>query len=292
MSIFEENVLKEIQKTYPEAEIGYVEKNNIGTIPAIQFSNMSFSITPDIVEKNDVAGFVSFMKDGVKANAVSIDNQKIAENLRDKDYIKENLYVRVVNQDNMSNRHGEFYPIEDTSLCYEFRVKIEDIENLDKGSVASTPATKEMLDTLSMPREERIKIALSNTEKQNPVQVMKFMDMTILTNKNGVNGATTLFYPETNAYLKEKTGGNAFVMIPSSLHEWICFDVNELPPDVSIEGLSTMIHEVNTSEVMAMDVLDDKPYFYENGKVCILTEELLNEKMSEIEAEKEEETER
>lgn len=86
-------------------------------------------------------------------------------------------------------------------------------------------------------------------------------EMTILTNRNRVNGAACLLYPDILAEFSEKLDSN-LVILPSSIHEVILIPVKEdAVPDR--EEFCRMICEVNETQVADTEILSDHPYFYD-----------------------------
>lgn len=86
-------------------------------------------------------------------------------------------------------------------------------------------------------------------------------EMIILTNRNRVNGAACLLYPDILAGFSEKLSSN-LVILPSCIHEVLLFPVKE--DTVSDrEALCRMICEVNETQVADSEILSDHPYFYD-----------------------------
>ena len=92
--------------------------------------------------------------------------------------------------------------------------------------------------------------------------------MFVLSNREGVNGASVIFYPEVLKQIGDKAGMNFFIL-PSSVHEQLI-----VPDDgsMSLEELTAMVKEVNTNEVAPKDVLsytvlhyDSKEHMLEKG---------------------------
>lgn len=83
--------------------------------------------------------------------------------------------------------------------------------------------------------------------------------MIVVTNKDRVNGAATMFYPGVMNEIGEKLGRNFFVL-PSSLHETIV-----VPDDGSMDfkELLAMVTEINETEVDTRDKLTDQVYHYD-----------------------------
>ena len=82
--------------------------------------------------------------------------------------------------------------------------------------------------------------------------------MYVLTNKEKLQGASTILYPDVLSTFADRKNANLW-LLPSSIHEWIiiCDDGN-----MNRETLSEMIQEVNGSQLAVDEILSDHPYYY------------------------------
>ena len=87
----------------------------------------------------------------------------------------------------------------------------------------------------------------------------------VVTNKNGMNGAAALFYPDSFEKISEKLDGGFFCM-PSSKHEFIVVSDSLMKEhDFNIiSDLTEMIKEINSTEVSPDDYLSDTLYHYDS----------------------------
>ena len=81
--------------------------------------------------------------------------------------------------------------------------------------------------------------------------------MYVLTNKEKLQGASTILYPDVLSTFAMKKNANLW-LIPSSIHEWII-----IPDDGNMnrETLSMMIQEVNSTQLAVDEILSDHPYY-------------------------------
>lgn len=94
------------------------------------------------------------------------------------------------------------------------------------------------------------------------------LQMLVLTNQYGLNGAAVILYPNLLARLAEKLQANLY-LLPSSIHEFIV-----LPEECNLyPELSKMVSEVNTHEVSKDEILSNHVYFYD-WKENILTDQM------------------
>ena len=87
----------------------------------------------------------------------------------------------------------------------------------------------------------------------------------LLTNQRGYNGATAIFYEGVLKEFAERVGKD-LIILPSSIHEVLL-----IPDDgtSSYEMLSALVREVNRSEVPRRDQLSDHIYRYLREKDCL-----------------------
>lgn len=83
--------------------------------------------------------------------------------------------------------------------------------------------------------------------------------MYVLSNPTGINGATTLLYPNVLKEFADKAGRDLFIL-PSSIHESIL--VPMVSKDYKVEDLQNMVNEVNQNNVPIEDVLSNSVYRY------------------------------
>lgn len=93
----------------------------------------------------------------------------------------------------------------------------------------------------------------------------KAPEMLILTNRNRINGAACLLYPNLLEQLAEKEKSN-FVILPSSVHEVILVPVTDSMGKDEISAYTQMVQEVNQTELAEEEILSDHAYFYDRSK--------------------------
>ena len=89
--------------------------------------------------------------------------------------------------------------------------------------------------------------------------------MYILSNKKGINGASSLLYKDVIRSFAKRHRTDLF-MLPSSIHEIILIPRDK---NMKIEGLSKMVEEVNRTQVAEEEVLSDHVYYYSLEKDTI-----------------------
>ena len=86
--------------------------------------------------------------------------------------------------------------------------------------------------------------------------------MYVLSNKERLNGAATLFYPGIMQLVASEFGGSYYIL-PSSIHEVIL-----IPDDgnMDIEFLLSMVTSINKDGLLPEDKLTDSVYYYDAEK--------------------------
>lgn len=86
--------------------------------------------------------------------------------------------------------------------------------------------------------------------------------MYVLSNASGINGATSLFYPELQEKIAETLACDYYVL-PSSIHEVIIVPDNG---QMSNQELVAMVREINETQVAPNEVLTNNVYHYDKDR--------------------------
>ncbi|MDF2537734.1 MAG: hypothetical protein K0S76_755 [Herbinix sp.] len=88
-------------------------------------------------------------------------------------------------------------------------------------------------------------------------------EMYVLSNKNGTNGASVIYYDGILERVSDyfQTG---FFILPSSIHE--CIIVPERKISFSPEALKKMVKEVNAEQVQEEEILSNNVYYYSSSE--------------------------
>lgn len=92
------------------------------------------------------------------------------------------------------------------------------------------------------------------------------VEMFVLTNHMGINGAGTILYPDILKNFAELCRSNLY-LLPSSIHEFIIVPKYEF---IRKEELTQMVQEVNESQVAPEEILSDHVYEYCMEQDCII----------------------
>lgn len=204
------------------------------------------------------------------------------EDMMSRDYILAHVQPKVISNKNLEavvNRgmvHKEFL-----DLIVLYYVPVEALT--DENGTASYTIQEQVLKMTGIEIEELHERALCNLDEVIDVRSMSSviadmmgldesefeemapsgdMEMWVISNKNKYYGAASILSAKALEILEEKFG-EEFVLLSSSIHELIAVPMGDR------DAYTTMIQEVNDSEVSPEDVLNDHPYKCCNGEVSI-----------------------
>lgn len=197
--------------------------------------------------------------------------------------VKDKVFYRLVNL-GMNKKKLEKMPyMEYLDLAVTCRL----LHSADKIGIASADITYEEMELFGVTEEELFAQARENTEKLFPVEFKSLLstieammgrkfgleeigikenmdveagriDMYVLTNTTGINGAGVILYPDVLKQIAEQLDTNTLYLLPSSVHELMVVSKCE-----SIEDLKEMVTEANRIAVTGLDFLSDHVYRYD-----------------------------
>ena len=199
----------------------------------------------DDFESSDCNVIASQMLSMLPNINTEITNVNVKDKIADKKYILDNIYIGIekVNEAQIIKRNTPFNGIQQ----YMYIVINDEMR---------TKVTSKFLDVLGIDELDAWFYAKCNT-KENAYINTPLPGMVIITNKNGVYGAACAL---VNKAIREVCGiynTTRIVLIPSSIHEFICLPFDE---STDIENLKEMITSVNDDVVDAVEQLGDEPY--------------------------------
>lgn len=194
------------------------------------------------------------------------------EDFMDWDWVKEHLYIKLVNTKRNADRLKDIPHDSFMDLSIVFAVLFDSLDRTE----ASVLIKNEHLALWGIQEEELKKTAYANAPVIKP-PVMKSMTdtlielngilpmplqeddvlpMYVLSNAEKVNGAAVMAYSDIFSNISAKIGDELYI-IPSSVHEVII-----IPKKGEAEDIKRMISVVNTGELDSEDVLSDSLYQY------------------------------
>ncbi len=102
------------------------------------------------------------------------------------------------------------------------------------------------------------KAADSHIPSSRPAGQSSPLPMYVLTNQRRLNGAACILYDQVLQDFSRRAGGDFFIL-PSSIHETILLPCQE---HIKTETLTSMVKEINDTEVSPLDRLSDHVYRY------------------------------
>lgn len=233
--------------------------------PTIYLNSYFDKFSDGVMDLDDVVE--SILDTYSRHNSVTFD----VSTFTDFDAVKNRICYKLVNT--ASNKklledvpHRELF---DLSIVYYVMVAVED------DATGSILIHNNHLSFWDVTENDLYEYASINTSKILPVNIKSMFDtltemvdmedlantddfMYVLTNKEKLQGASTILYPDVLSTFADRKNANLW-LIPSSIHEWII-----IPDDGNMnrETLSEMIQEVNGSQLAVDEILSDHPYYY------------------------------
>ena len=159
----------------------------------------------------------------------------------------------------------------------------------DAGAICGVNPFNVHLRLWDVTKEDLYRAAEENTQKLMPYEIRsmaevlreimddyeeemeQFSDsvpMYVLSNRNKVEGAACMLYPDLLRDFSDKEG-SSFYIIPSSIHELLLLPVEDDSDSAEIKG---MIKEVNDTQVSEEEILSYSLYYYDSkeGKITML----------------------
>lgn len=122
---------------------------------------------------------------------------------------------------------------------------------------SSIKTMEDVLQDMLEPMKEEI--VDEDHEQEIPFQFESPHSMYILSNSNGINGASALLYPEVIENFSNTIKSNVYIL-PSSIHEVILVPFQE---EIDKSQLIQMVNEVNETQVAKEEVLSTSVYYYD-----------------------------
>ncbi|MCR5279741.1 MAG: DUF5688 family protein [Lachnospiraceae bacterium] len=266
-----------------------VLKNNNTRLRAIRFTRKDSIIHPTIYLER----YYAMLKDGVSPEDICSTlygdyMESVKENAPDlsffTDYekMREHIVCKLISVDRNEDilKDVPFVPFLDLAAVFYCNV------NLSKGHQGSVLIRNNHFKTWNITVDELYKDALENNRKQlgtsarpiadvltdlftylgktapegeEPAVIPEDIQMYVLTNKNGLNGAACMLDRVFMEDFGNKLGGSYFIL-PSSVHELIVLPVCK---DMEIGHLREMVKLINKTEVPREEVLSDEVYIYD-----------------------------
>lgn len=182
------------------------------------------------------------------------------------EYIREHLYYRLVGRERNAELLQEIPHRGYLNLAVIYYWIVYEAGE----QIGSIMMTRRQMERFGWTEEELMQMAQQNTPRLFP-PLTKGMDeivgdllaqqaelnMLVLSNEKGINGAACLLYPGVITMLEDAMKGS-FYVLPSSIHELIVIPDN----GTSAVHLCEMVYCINRTQLPQEDVLSDTIYYY------------------------------
>ena len=259
--------------------INTIVKNNAVTLDGLCIKRPNEMVTPTIYLnpyyddylsgkpiRYILGDIVNRYEEGI--DAIPIENTDIATF----DTVKNHIIVRLVNYEKNKEQLQDCPHIPFMDLAITFRW----VAHQDEQGVASALISKKEQTKWSVSTEELLKIGMHNTISLFPsciknlqelleeyyceeFQTDSIMTLYVITNRNGINGATCILYPKLLQNFANQMESDLYIL-PSSVHEVIVVLAKEV--DGGGQQLENLVREVNENVVSATEILSDHVYYY------------------------------
>lgn len=204
------------------------------------------------------------------------------------DVAKNHLFIRVssaeANQEMLGNVPHQL--MEDLAITYHISI------DMDSDGLSSTIITNELMERYGITQEQLhedamksavsllpadiatigakmndfigdLSVMLTSEEREMMQNIMRddaqSPTFIVVTNKEQINGAGAIFYPEVMENMGYLVGGDFFIL-PSSIHETLVLPDNG---EMEAQSLKDMVEEVNATQVLPHDRLTNEVYHYD-----------------------------
>lgn len=189
------------------------------------------------------------------------------ESLKDYEQMKDNLFIRLSTPEGNSSIMADSPHRFEADLLMTYHIYMESPE----GGFMSARVTNQMMEEFGITEEQLHADAVLNTPNVLPPRVQSMMgaltgieeeepQMLVVTNEQGVLGASALFCPGVMDQVQEMFKGDYFIL-PSSQHEFIAVPDKG---DFTRANLETMVRQANETVVDPVDKLSDAVYHYDS----------------------------
>lgn len=201
----------------------------------------------------DVSAITDFSRIKDKIAAKLINTNQNREYLEDKPHTDIADLSAVYYIDLCSDSLGNMTTVITDSLLAQYDITLEKLHEIAIQNMVTKARFCNMFEILS----ELMSDSLPQDEFC-PADNMMF----VLTNESKLNGAAMILCPETMDKIAELVGSSYYIL-PSSIHETLVVPFSD---GMNVEELKNMVHEVNSTQLSADEILSDNVYIYDYDK--------------------------
>lgn len=211
--------------------------------------------------------------------------------MKDYEQVKDKLFIRLNSQEGHDQIMADSPHRIEADLLMTYHIYIPDRDG--DGGFMSARITNDMMKEFGISQEQLHQDAIASTEHILHPRVQSMMEaltgipeddpkMMVVTNEQGVLGASALFCSGIMDKAAEQMKGNYFVL-PSSIHEMLVVPDNG---DFNRADLESMVKEANRTVVDPGDRLSDAVYHYDSKDRIFERADVFEKRMQEKSAER------
>ena len=277
------NIRDHLPESYRDAEVKVTEFQKLNeSYLGMTVRQEGQTVVPNI---NLTAQYETYLRDGADMDAAYrriADQVQLSPDfqtawLSDYDEVKSHLFIRVSdareNEDFLSSVPHKTVD----GLAVSYHIAMPGPE----GAMASTVINNQMLESYGISQDQLHEDAVKNAQEMLPARFTSMAAMMmgltgmdvdlmeeappgmpqlmVLTNEQGMNGASVLFYPGQLDAVANNIHSDFFVL-PSSIHETLILADDGL---TDYRDLQTMVQQINQAEVAPNERLSDHVYHYD-----------------------------
>lgn len=206
----------------------------------------------------------------------------LAEQLNHFPFVRDRIAYRLVNAEENAILLSDIPHIPYLDLAVVFYLVISEQE----GGQMTALIYHDHLNTWSITENELIALAEKNTNRLMPYRITPIelaiqgllpnevsdnptshspVNLYVLSNEKGINGASCMIYPDVLKNFAEQIGDDLLIL-PSSIHEVLLTPCKQALP---LDDLNEMVTCINQSDVPPEDRLSDHIYCYSREQDCV-----------------------
>ena len=267
-----------------------VTKNNGLELSGITILKNGESMSPNVYVEQSYMDYCNGKPiSSIVYEVIEIHNKALREtsfsvvDFMDFEQVKDKIILRVINYEQNKKDLDNAPHVKFLDLAITFRYLAEHKED----GIASSLIHNSEFEAWNVDKADLYNIALENTEREFPAKIESMFnfiisqapaelrqmlkeevgletdeiekDMYILSNKNGLNGATCILYKNVVARFANENDCDLYIL-PSSIHEMLLVPVKG---QFNADDLSDMVNEANRTAVGLSDYLSDSVYFFD-----------------------------
>ena len=291
---FIQYVQQEIQNQYPDAEVivNEVRKNNGKKLDSLVINENHDRIVPCIYlnpyytkyQEGDSIDLIvndilqKYQSAKGKNNLTDTDNYML-HNFSDFNAVKNRIIFKVINQEKNQEllKTVPYKKVLDLAIVYMILAKEEeneigtilitndhmklweeDVETLHSYAIRNTP---ELLPVKIEAMESVLRNLVEGLDIDAEIEDGQ-SDIYVVTNRKGIHGAATMFYPDVIKEFRNRECQNIdkIYILPSSIHKSLLLPCNGA---IKSKYLQEMVCDINRTQVMEEEVLSDNVYLYD-----------------------------